>query len=51
MRCTGYKKGFTIAGGRGSQTHLCKVEVQFSELSLVLINPTIAPPKNVSHNL
>jgi hypothetical protein len=24
-------KGFAIAGFRASQTHLCKVEVQFSE--------------------
>ncbi len=24
-------KGFAIPGGRASQTHLCKVEVQFSE--------------------
>jgi hypothetical protein len=34
--------GFAIDGFRASQTHLCNVEVQFSEQSLVLKHPTIA---------
>lgn len=42
--------GFAIAGFRASQTHLCKVEVQFSEQSLVLKLPAIANPRNVSAN-
>ena len=43
-------KEFAIAGFRASQTHLCKVEVQFSKLSLVLKLPAIATPQNVSGN-
>lgn len=30
-RDTAANSGFAIAGVRASQTHLCKVEVQFSE--------------------
>jgi hypothetical protein len=43
-----YNKGFAIAGFRASQTQLCKVEVQFSEQSLVLKLPAIANPQNVT---
>jgi|GEM_PF-4634702 len=41
-------KGLVIARFPTSQTHLCKVEVQFSERRLVLKSPAIAKPRNVS---
>ena len=50
-RTLAYNSTYTKGEVSSAQTHLCKVEVQFSEQSLVLKLPAIANPQNVTNQL